>query len=47
VRDGVKLPPAFEEWAVLPSGPALSLPPEKIQRNREEWIRQWTEIVLR
>lgn len=46
VRDGVRLPPAFERFAVVPARP-LDLPPEEIGANRERWIREWTDVVLR
>jgi thiamine transport system substrate-binding protein len=46
VREGVELPPAFERWAVVPEAP-LELPPEEIGENRERWIREWTDVVLR
>ncbi|MBA2462933.1 MAG: thiamine ABC transporter substrate-binding protein [Actinobacteria bacterium] len=46
VREGTKLPPEFERFAVVPAKP-LELPAEEIGRNRDRWIREWTEIVLR
>jgi thiamine transport system substrate-binding protein len=46
VRAGVALPSAFERWAVVPARP-LSLPPEEIGANRDRWIREWTDVVLR
>lgn len=46
VREGVPLPPAFERFAVVPERP-LELPPEEIGANRERWIREWTDVVLR
>lgn len=46
VREGVPLPPAFVEWAVVPERP-LELSPEEIGRNRDRWIREWTDVVLR
>ncbi len=46
VREGVALPPAFAKWAVVPERP-LELPPAEIGRNRERWIREWTDVVLR
>jgi len=46
VRDGVALPAAFEEFADVAPSP-LELPPSAIQENRERWIREWTETVLR
>jgi thiamine transport system substrate-binding protein len=46
VRAGVALPPEFERHAVVPAHP-LELPPAEIGRNRDRWIREWTDIVLR
>jgi thiamine transport system substrate-binding protein len=46
VREGVPLPPAFRRFAVVPAAP-LELPPEEIGANRERWIREWTDVVLR
>jgi thiamine transport system substrate-binding protein len=46
VRAGVALPPAFERWAVVPQRP-LELPPEEIGANRDRWIDEWTDVVLR
>ena len=46
VRKGVPLPPEFERFAVVPAHP-LELPAEQIGRNRDRWIKEWTEIVLR
>ena len=46
VREGVALPPVFEEHALEVDRP-LELPPEEIGANRDRWIREWTDIVLR
>jgi len=46
VRQGVALPAAFERFAVVPASP-LELPAEEIGANRERWIREWTDVVLR
>ena len=46
VREGVRLPPEFARFAVVPERP-LELPPELIGRNRDRWIREWTQLVLR
>ncbi len=46
VREGVALPPEFERHAVVPAHP-LELSPAQIGRNRDRWIEEWTEIVLR
>lgn len=46
VRDGVALPDVFVEFADVPPEP-LTLPPDEIGENREQWIREWTDTVLR
>jgi thiamine transport system substrate-binding protein len=46
VRDGVALPAAFVEHAVVPESP-LRLPPEEIDANRDRWVARWTDIVVR
>ena len=46
VREGVPLPPVFAKYAVVPQSP-LELPPGVIGANRDAWIREWTDIVLR
>jgi thiamine transport system substrate-binding protein len=40
------LPPEFERFAVVPKTP-LELPPEEIEANRDDWLDEWTRIVLR
>jgi ABC-type thiamine transport system substrate-binding protein len=40
------LPPAFAEHAVVPADP-LDLPPEEIEANREQWLDEWTQTVVR
>jgi thiamine transport system substrate-binding protein len=40
------LPEIFTRFAQLPPQPA-ALSPETIEQNRERWIAEWTEIVLR
>jgi thiamine transport system substrate-binding protein len=40
------LPPEFEKFAVVPEHP-LELPPEEIEANRERWVDEWTDIVVR
>jgi thiamine transport system substrate-binding protein len=40
------LPPVFERFAVVPKSP-LELPSDEIEANREEWIDEWTRIVVR
>jgi thiamine transport system substrate-binding protein len=46
VRDDAVLPTAFARFAEVPSDP-LTLPADSIDENRERWIREWTETVLR
>ena len=46
VNRNAKLPPEFEEFAVVSESP-LELPPEEIEANRDDWIREWTDIVVR
>jgi thiamine transport system substrate-binding protein len=40
------LPADFEKYAVVPESP-LTLDPETIEANREEWVDVWTDIVVR
>jgi thiamine transport system substrate-binding protein len=44
-RDAV-LPPAFAKYAVVPANP-LDLPSDEIETNRERWLDEWTQIVVR
>jgi len=46
VRDGTPLPAVFTKFAEVPAKP-LSLPPARINRNRDAWIEQWNDTVLR
>jgi thiamine transport system substrate-binding protein len=46
VREGAKVPPEFSKFAEVPPKP-LVLPTRDIARNRDTWISQWTETVLR
>jgi thiamine transport system substrate-binding protein len=46
VREGVTLPASFEQFADVADDP-LALAPSDIDANRERWIREWTETVLR
>ncbi len=46
VNPQARLPEAFVKYAQVPKQPAR-LPPEDIARNRDKWIQQWTETVLR
>jgi thiamine transport system substrate-binding protein len=46
VRADVALPDVFERFVVRPTAPR-DLPASDIARNRDAWIDEWTEIVLR
>jgi thiamine transport system substrate-binding protein len=45
-REDAALPPEFEKFAVVPENP-LDLPPAEIEQNRERWVDEWTDIVVR
>jgi thiamine transport system substrate-binding protein len=45
-RTDAALPPEFERFAVVPEQ-LLELPPEEIEANRERWVDEWTDIVIR
>ncbi len=45
-RTDAALPPEFARFAVVPEHP-LELPPEEIEQNRERWVDEWTDIVVR
>jgi thiamine transport system substrate-binding protein len=45
-RRDVALPREFERFAIVPEHP-LELSPTTIDRNRERWVREWTDIVVR
>ena len=46
VRDGTPLSAAFRKYAVSPPNP-LELPAAEIGSNRDRWIDEWTQVVLR
>jgi thiamine transport system substrate-binding protein len=46
VRAGTPLTEAFRKYAVSPPSP-LELPADEIGRNRDRWIDEWTQAVLR
>jgi thiamine transport system substrate-binding protein len=46
VNPNAVLPDVFTEYAQSPRQPA-ALAPEVIAANRDEWIRLWTEVVLK
>ena len=41
-----KLPDVFTKFAPVPAKPA-ALTPEQISANRDRWIQEWTQVVLR
>ena len=45
-REDAALPAEFERFAVVPASP-LELPPVEIEANRERWLDEWTDIVIR
>jgi thiamine transport system substrate-binding protein len=46
VNREAELPPAFEQYSVVPESP-LELPPDEIGANRDRWVKEWTSVVLR
>jgi len=46
VREGVELPPEFEAYAVTPDD-VVALDPDTVDERREEWIDEWTDLVVR
>jgi len=46
VRTGTPLPDAFRRYAASPSAP-LELPADEIGANRDRWIDEWIQTVLR
>lgn len=46
VLPGSTLPEVFTKFAAVPSEP-VSVPPEQIDQNRDQWIDAWTKAVLR
>ena len=46
VRTGTPLPDAFRRYAASPPTP-LELPSTEIGENRDRWIDEWTQTVLR
>ncbi len=41
-----RIPDVFDRWAARPAHP-LSMDPARIGSHRDQWIQQWTEVVLR
>lgn len=46
VDPSVPLPEVFTDFAVVPDAP-LSIPAADIDANRERWLDEWTQLVLR
>jgi thiamine transport system substrate-binding protein len=46
VVTGAKLPAEFTKWAVEPVHP-YSIAPTTIAAKRNDWIKQWTDLVVR
>ena len=45
-RTDARLPEVFRDFAEIPPDPA-TVAPRRIERNRERWIVEWTDVVLR
>jgi thiamine transport system substrate-binding protein len=45
-RDFVALPEVFERFVTRPQAP-LELDAAEIAAQRDQWIEQWTQVVLR
>jgi thiamine transport system substrate-binding protein len=46
VNENAKLDETFEKYLAVPENPAY-VDPDNIANNRETWIQDWTEVVLR
>ena len=46
VVTGAELPPVFKQWAVVPPHP-FTMSPAAISAGRDQWIKEWTTIVVR
>jgi len=46
VRDDADLPDVFRDHVAIPDDPEV-VAPRRIERNRERWIDEWTDVVLR
>jgi thiamine transport system substrate-binding protein len=44
VNDEASVPAVFDEYQ---EGPALALSPDVVDENRESWVKQWTDVVVR
>ena len=45
-NENAELPDEFVEWAQIPDE-AATVDPAEVEANRETWIEEWTEVVLR
>ncbi|KAA3664288.1 MAG: thiamine ABC transporter substrate-binding protein [Chloroflexi bacterium] len=45
-NENAELPAEFIEWAQIPDASA-TVDPAQVEANRETWIEEWTEVVLR
>ncbi|MFO7591020.1 MAG: thiamine ABC transporter substrate-binding protein [Acidimicrobiia bacterium] len=45
-RADARLPDVFRDFAEIPPAPE-AVAPRRIERNRERWIDEWTDVVLR
>ena len=46
VDDEVSLPPLWEKWAE-PAPAPIDVPPADIAENRDEWLREWSDVTSR
>jgi len=46
IASGAKVPAVFSKWAVVPAHP-LSMDPATIAAKRNDWIKEWTDLVVR
>lgn len=45
-RTDAAVPPEFTEFSIRPADP-LTVPAAEIEANSKDWIKQWTDIVIR
>ena len=46
VLPGAALPDVFKQFSQTPDQP-ITVPPDQIDQNREQWLDAWTKTVLR
>jgi thiamine transport system substrate-binding protein len=46
VNEDAELPELFQEYAAIPENP-VAMSPRQIDENRDRWLQEWTETVLR